>query len=78
LDISGAISVLPAPVRGPELELELEELEPQAATPRAITPQAKMASMDLREITSLDSFVSCHAEAPSGPVRTCCRRVADL
>jgi hypothetical protein len=56
--MSGAMSVLPAPVSGvlaPPLDppLVVSLLEPHAATPSASTPQHATASIDLREITWL-------------------------
>src|SRR5919109_2947766 len=48
--------LLPAP-------LALSSLPPQAASPTGSTAQAKVASIDLREITSRDSFVEWSAAA---------------
>src|SRR6476619_585233 len=59
------MNVLPAPVTGPELEPESLELEPHAATPSASAPQQKAASIDLREITSFDSFVVVRGSVPA-------------
>jgi hypothetical protein len=67
------MNVLPAPVIGPEEELESSALllDPQPAAARAITPQHKTASVDLREITSLrllrrlsDASVAGEARVP--------------
>jgi hypothetical protein len=68
------MKVLPAPVIGPEEELDALLsllLEPHAATPSATAPQHKTASMDWREITSLrllrrlfDASVAGEARAP--------------
>jgi hypothetical protein len=83
--MSGAMSVLPAPVSGvlalpplgsPPVEPLL--LEPHAATPSASAAQQATASIGLREITGWVSFVSCREESPSARWSACYGTVADL